>query len=335
MAFKTTTVSQSSGTDRPKYDWDQINTYTVETANLQERETLVGVVCGIVDLGIQSQEDAEVEFKGSAEDEEAEIEKNPNTYFKDGFDYQTKKSTRMKCWPRKATQSVAVAVDFPDIVIDKGQFFGESNPQPLRLWMGEQFYMESTGTVIARPTPLKVVNLEKDRSKKAVWSFSPLHLFYKMAKDAKLIKPGEVFVPNNIDQLLGKAFQFEAQVHFKEHKGKEYYTEYIKYVGALGRGQAAPETENAFVIQLDEKNDLGALKQLRSHVINTIKRAQNLNGSILQQELELEDNEGIVAVAAKEDPKVVKTEAKPSKVEKPKKFTPPPVDDDDTDSLPF
>lgn len=331
MAFKTVAVGQSSGGDRPQVDWNEVNSYVVEAAGLQERETLIGVVAGVVDLGIQIQEDAEVAFVGTEEDELAEIEKNPNTYFKDGFDPQSKKTTRMKCWPQKPIQSVAVAVDFPDIEIDKGKFFGTSNPQPLRLWMGGQFYMESTGLVIARPTPLKVVNLEKDRSKKAVWSFSPLHLFYKMAKDAKLIKPGESFLPNNIDQLVGKAFQFEAQVHFKEHKGKEYYTEYVKYVGALGRGQVAPESENSFIVQFDEPNDPEALKQLRSHVINTIKLAQNLNGSVLQKELELDDN-AVNSQPQKEEPKVVKTEAKPTKAEKPKKVAPPPTDDDDDDA---
>lgn len=337
MAFKTSTRVQTSGTEHPQVQWDELNKHVVEAAGLQERETLVGVVSGIVDLGIQAQEDAAMEFKGSEEDEAAEIEKNPNTYFKDDYDYVQKKTVRMKCWPQKPVQCVAVAVDFPDIEVDKGQFFGTPNPQPLRLWLGGQFYMESTGTVVARPTPLKEVNLEKDRSKKAMWSFSPLHLFYKMAKDSKLIKPGEVFKPQDIDQLLGKAFQFEAQVYFKEHKGKEYYTEYVKYVGALGRGQAAPESDNLFIVQFDEENDPDALKQVRSHVINTMKKALNLDTSVIRKELDLEENGLTVAgYKAAETPSTPKAEPKVKKTaEKPKKAAPPPADWDDDGDLPF
>jgi hypothetical protein len=335
MAFKTSTRVQSEASDKPKVNWDELNSYVVETAGLQERETLVGVVAGLVDVGIQAQEDAAMPFVGSEEDEAAEIEKNPSTYFKDEYDPVQKKTVRMKCWPQKPVQCVAVAIDFPDIVVDKGQFFGESNPQPLRLWLGGQFYTENTGTVVARPTPLKEVNLEKDRSKKGVWSFSPLHLFYKMAKDAKLIKPGEAFKPQDIDQLLGKAFQFEAQVHFKEHKGKEYYTEYVKYVGALGRGQSAPESENLFMVQFDDENDPEALKQVRSHVINTMKKALNLDTSIVRKELDLEPNGLTVAgykaaeapEAPKEEPKVKKTAEKPKKA-----VAPPPAEDDDGDA---
>lgn len=326
--------TSSSGEAKKEVNYEELNNYVVEAAGLQERETLVGVVAGIVDLGTQEQEDAEVEFKGTEEDEAAEIEKNPNTYFKDGFDPQTKKSVRLKCWPQKPIQSVAVAVDFPDIIVDKGQFFGNSNPMPLRLWMGGSFFMENTGMIIARPTPLKVVNLEKDRNKKPVWSFSPLHLFYKMAVGAKLVKPGEPFVPRNIDQLVGKAFQFEAQVFFKENKGKQYYTEYIKFVGGLGRGQSAPELENTFLVQFNQANDPEALKQLRNHVINTIKRAKNLNGSVIQKELELEDNADDtpsekVVVKTPEKTKTVK-ETKPAKAAKV-----PVTEPEDDDSDPF
>jgi hypothetical protein len=79
--------------DSGKY-WDtgdmtyeiESNKFVIEEAGLQERETLVGVVAGIVDVGIQPQEDAEMPFVGSDEDEAEEIERNPRTYFKDEFD---------------------------------------------------------------------------------------------------------------------------------------------------------------------------------------------------------------------------------------------------------
>lgn len=330
MAFDTYGTASSNSSKKSDVDFEAMNQYVVETAGLQERETLVGVVAGLVDLGTQKMPDAENVFKGTPEDEEAEIAKFPNTYFKDGFDPDTRKPARLKCYPQKPVQAVAVAVDFPDIIIDRGQFFGNSNPQPLRLWLGGNFYMENLKQmVIARPTPLKVVNIDKAAAKPK-WSFSPLHLFHKMAVAAKLIKPGEVFLPNNIDQLIGKAFQFEAQVFFKESKGKQYFTEYIKFVSGLGRGQVTPETENQFMIQFNKPNKPEDLKQLRNHVINTIKNAENYEGSLIQKQLEApqdtpqDDDNDTASDGAGNEVKV------PQKARSaPKKSVPAPVDMDD------
>lgn len=334
MSFKVYGSAKTEGTqNKPQVDWDALNQYVVETANLQEPETLVGIVAGIVDLGTQEQPDSEVVFKGSESDEADEIDKNPNTYFKDGFDPQTRKPARLKCWPNKPIQSVAVAVDFPEILLDKGQFFGSaSEPKPLRLWLGDTFYMQEFGSVVARPTPLKVVNIDKE-APKPKWSFSPLHLFHKMAVGTKLIKPGEVFLPEQIDQLIGQAMQFQVQVYMRPAKdGKEYFTEKIKFVGGLGRGQVAPENPNeTFLVQFEQENSPEALKNLRQHVINTIKRAKNYNGSAIQKQLG--DEAKAESEPKAETPKAtVKTPSKPATkaVAKPKT-----VVEDFDDPLPF
>lgn len=328
MSFDAYAPTTSNSSNRKEVDWNALNQYVVETANLQEPETLVGVVVGIVDLGTQLQPDAENVFKGSKEDEEAEIAKNPNTYFKDGFDPQTRKPARLKCYPQKPQQSIAIAVDFPEIMIDKGQFFGESNPQPLRMWLGGTFYTEGRGMVVARPTPLKVVNIDKD-APKPKWSFSPLHLCYKMAVGAKLVKPGEVFLPNQIDQLVGKAFQFQVQIFMKEAKGKEYFTENIKFVGGLGRGQVAPEFDSTFLIQFNKRNKPEDFKQLRNHVLNTIKAAQNYEGSAIQRQIEEDSDSYEETTEVKPVEKVVTKK----EVSKPKKAVPPL--DEDFDDSPF
>ena len=335
MSFDAYSTTSSSNTNRKEVDYDALNKYVIETANLVEPETLVGVVAGIVDLGTQNQPDAELEFKGSASDEEAEIKKNPNTYFKDGIDPKTRKQVRLLCYPQKPQQSVAIAVDFPEILVDKGQFFGNSNPIPLRLWLGGTFYVEGTGMVVARPTPLKVVNIDKE-SAKPKWSFSPLHLFHKMAVGAKLVKPGDVFLPSQIDQLVGKSFQFQVQIFFKENKGKKYYTENIKFVGGLGRGQVAQELDNTFLIQFNKPNSPEALKNLRNHVVNTIKNANNYQGSNIQKELESNVNSNSDTSDVENDVAddgnggQVKVPAK-AVTKKPKAV--PPLDD--TDDAPF
>jgi hypothetical protein len=280
MAFAVSSVAKTDNS-KNAVDYDALNRYVVETANLEQQETLVGYVSAIVDLGEQEQEDSEVPFIGSEEDEAAEIEKHPATYFKDGINETTKKPQRLRCWPNRAIQSVTLAIDFPDIVVDKGQFFGESNPLPLRLWLGGKFYVKDAGMIVGRPTPLKI------NKSMGFFSFDKKHLFHKMAKDCKLIGSEEAFLPQQIDQLLGQAFQFSAQVFFKENKGKEYYTEYVKYVGGLGRGQTPPELlTQPILIQLNENNPEEYVKMLPSHIINTIQRAKNFEGSKLQKQLE-------------------------------------------------
>lgn len=334
MSFETYGVNTSAKSEKKtEVNWNELNEYVVETCNLQDRETLVGYVSAIVDLGTQKLPDAEYVFDGDEDDEQEEIEKDERVYFKDGKNPDNGKPCRLKCVPQKDQQCVAVAVDFPEIILDKGKFFGNSDPKPLRIWMGGQFYNSTHGMTIARPTPLKVVNLDKERKTKK-WSFSPLHLFYKMAVAGKLIKAGECFLPNDIDKLLGMAFQFEAQVFFKEGKDKKkYYTEYIKFVGGLGRGQTQPElVTSPILVQFNKKNSEDALKEIRSHVVNTMKMSTNYEGSAIKKQLEAiyggsgSDNEDEDdAPPQKEEKKAVKPAKKP----------PVQSDDELEENLPF
>lgn len=282
MAFDVYGASESTGKGESKTDWNALNEYVVETADLKERTTVVGYISAIVDLGTQKMPDAEKPFKGTAEEEAAAIAEKPATYFKDGYDPETKKPCRLMCWPQKDQQCVAFAVDFPDIIIDKGQFFGESKPLPLRMWLGGECYMGAdVGRVIQRPQPLKVTK------ELGTWSFSPKAMPYKAALAAKIIKSGEAFEPKRIDELLGKAFQFEVQIFMKPGKdGKQYYTEYVRYVGALGRGMKEPEQlTKPFIVMFNQKPEIDVTKELRSHVINTMKQASNYNGSKISEVL--------------------------------------------------
>ena len=341
MAFKNYSSKKETSTES-NVDWNALNKYVVETAGLQKPEVLVGVLVGLVDLGEQEQEDAEVVFTGTAEDEQAEIAKSPNTYFENGIDPVTRKKVRMKRWPQKPVDCVAVAVDFPQIMLDKSQFFdGEAQePKPLRMWLGNQFYLKESGQVIARPTPMKWSNLEKDRSKPPRFSLAQNHLFYKMAVDSKLIDPADVFTPDRIDELLGKAFQFQAQIFMRkdDSSDKEYLTEKVKYVGGLGRGQTAPEgATEPFVVMFDTVNSEESIKQLRSHVINTIKRSSKYEGSVIQKQLEKDrtakpvqsDTHAEVPETPAEKPaKAAKTKPKSDPTPKPEPVPAVPEDDD-------
>lgn len=285
MAFKTV-GAPAGGNSESTIDFEAINKYRVEAAGLQDRETLGGYVAAVIDLGVQKQADAETTFTGTPEEEEAIMAEYPDTYFKDGIDQDTQKEVRLKCWPQKPVQCVVLAVDFPDIIVDMAQAYGEpSNPQPLRLYTGNQFYIKGQGMIVARPTPLRVVNLDKSRKTKK-WSLAQNNMLHKMAVAAKLIKADQPFLPDRIDELLGQAFQFEAQVFFKQSGQKEFFTEYLKFASPLGRGQSIAElTTTPQLIQFDEENPDRAIIELRQHVINTMKQAENFKGSVIEKQI--------------------------------------------------
>lgn len=334
MAFQSYGASQSEGSKK-EIDYDELNAYVVEAAGLQERETVVGIVSVIADLGTQEQPDAEVVFTGSEADEAKEIEKNPNTYFEDGFDYQSKKNVRFKKWPQKPVQCVAIAVDFPDIIVDKGKFFGESKPLPLRVWMGGQFYIQSEGMVVQRPTPLKVNKKLKD-----TWSLDQKSVLYQMAVAHKVIKPGDVFPPSRIDEILGAALQFQVQIYMKDGKdGKQYFTEYIKFASSLGRGMSAPESDvKPALLQFNAVNEDEDIQSLRNHIVNTMRRASNFEGSKIAEQIErLKGSKKSEGSDTPSEPKSEKKDTKPAKVlkeKKPKVTAPDPFDDMD-DDIPF
>ena len=286
MAFKVYGAGKQSSGGK-EIDFDALNKYVVETAQLEERETISGYVSAIVDLGVQKQEPAKFVFNGTEDDEKRIIKEHPGTWFEDGVDPQTKEKVRYRCWEQRPIQCVAIAIDFPDIMLNKGKFFedGETEEKPLRLWLGGEFYTKSHGRVVGRPFPLKVVKNDETGN----WSLSTKSTLYKMAVGAKLIKSGQDFLPERLDELLGKTLLFECQIWFKKgNDGKKYYTEYCRYVSGLTRGMK-PFKEfptEPFVIMFDEENDEENVKQIRRHVVNTMMMAENFEGSKIQKQLE-------------------------------------------------
>ena len=339
MAFKTIRQpanNDSVESDRPKVDFDAMHKYIVDTCNLTQPETLIGVVSGIIDLGVQKIEDAEMEFNGTEEDEAKAIEEKPATYFKDGVDGRGKKR-RLKCWPQRPFQSVTIAVDFPDIMLDLSPFFGEpSNPRPLRMYLGRQFYNSSIQRmVVGKPISLKETNIAP-KGEKAVWSLAKNHTLHRLAVAAKLIEPHAPFKPEQIDQLLGKSFQWSVQCYMKPSKGKEYFTQEIRLVGGLGRGQSSVESVvPPFVVQFDEENDPVVLKELKNHVINTIRMAENFSGSKIEKQLEQYRGNDKPAEDTPKEGSAPAEKASPQKAAKPKAAPIPPADSDYDDDIPF
>lgn len=289
MAFDTPNTSGNSNSDtKNTVDFDALNQYVIDTVGLTKRTTISGYISQVIDLGTQELEDAETEYKDGKDKEASIMAENAGTYFKDGIERESGKPVRLKCWPQKPQQCVAIAVDFPRKLVDKGKFFGNSKPLPLRLWLGGQFYNSTKKLMLlGRPTPLKVTNLDKTRATK-VWSLAQNNLLYKLAVGSGLIEPGEAFLPSRIDELLGKALQWSVQVYNKPAKSgdKSFYTEYVSYVGALSEDQVVPEQlTTPQMVQMNQPNEDEAVKFLPAHVVNMIKLAADFAGSTLEKQL--------------------------------------------------
>ena len=313
---KVKTIGKKSGTS--DFDWDAMHLSVVEQAGLQERETLTGVISLVIDLGEQPQEDAEFESNVPPE-EEAEIEeKFKGTYFKDG-----KNGKRMRCWEQESVQCITLAVDFPDILIDRSEFFEGDTPKPLRLYLGGQFFSRGNGMIVGSKIPLIVTEEGYFGEKSSI---------HKMATAAKIIKTGEHIKPEELSKLEGASLQFEAQVYMRDGKdGKKYYTEYLRFVGGLPRGMKELELPYPTgTITFNGENDVEKVLNLRNHIKNTMKMADNYKGSAISKILDGEDKVD-EEDTQKEEVKAVTKKA--AKVEP--KVEEAVLEDDDFDDIPF
>lgn len=283
MTFGVRGNTQAENTNKVTVDWKALNEYVVETAGLQQEETMVGIISGLYDVGVQEQEDAKMLWTGTSEDEASEIAKNPATYFEDLFDYEDKKTKRYKRWPQRPVQQVVYAIDFPEIMLDKGKFFGndKAEAKPLRLLLGGEFTKSGGTKIAAKPLALTIRKNDKTGNK---WSFTPNSTMHKMAVGAKVISKDDAFLPQDIDKLLGKALQFKVRVYFN---ADGYYTEKCAFVAGLGRSQAVPEYDESLlhIVQFDADNAEADLKQLRLSVRNTMAQASDYVGSKLEEQL--------------------------------------------------
>lgn len=272
-------TGESSGNSN--VDWEALNKYVVDTCDLEEPETLVGYLVGIIDLGIQPQSDVEMPFTGTAGKEASIIEDYPNTYFKDVKDDKGDK-IRLKCFPAKPQQCITYVVDFPQIELDKGQFFGKEEGEelkPLRLYYGGTFYTKEHGNIVGRTVNLRVTKNKDDK-----WSLASNNMLYKMAVASKTIKSGEPFLPQDIDKLIGKPLQFEIQIGFNK---KGYYFEKLNFKGGLTRGMVYDDydEDKTFMIQFNKENSEEDLGNIRAHIKRTLPIAINFEGSMLERQL--------------------------------------------------
>lgn len=329
FTLNVTSSATTNGSDNERViDWAAMNAHVVEVAGTQNKKrSLPAVISGIYDLGNQNRDDAEIDctdkdwksrnkdYDGSDESKRKIISTRAGSYFKeiDGKEHF--------CYPQKPVQQIAVAIDFPQIVVDKGQFFGKENPQPLRLLLNGEFSLSDGMRVVGRP--YSIVEKKYDDG---TWAFAKNNGIHKLAAACELLDAKGYFTKNRIGELVGKVAQFQFQVYMKEAKnGKKYYTEDIQLSGMIPEGITPPKFEDSLLhgTNLVGNNDPEAVKQLRACVKNTIKHANNYETSDIKALIEAGYNS---TPTAKKDDEVKSPAAQTGNL----------ADDlDDEDSLPF
>ena len=177
----TVTTQQPSTSDTPRVevDWSKLNAAVVKEVGCESPETVVGVISQIIDLGLQTLPDA----KFPNRDDAATMEKNiadGRCYYQEDEELDQRNQPTgnrivYKLWKQKPVQQVAIAVDFPDIIVDKGVHFGDSKPLPYRLVMGGQYWDKANREMLVQ----RAVNLKLMKNTKDQWTLSDKNTLYK------------------------------------------------------------------------------------------------------------------------------------------------------------
>lgn len=310
--FNVTGSSQTAGSTKKDVDWNALNQHVVDASGTATKSrSIPGVISGIIDLGEQERPDYEEEFKGSEDERKKIVAEDSMVYFRE------EAGKVYKCRPQKPVQQVAITVDFPTVLVDKGQFFGESNPLPLRMVLNGEFQIDGT-KVVAKP-----YSISEKKYDDGTWAFAKNNGLHKLAEACEILDEKGYFTKDRIGGLLGKIAQFQFRVWMKpskKDKSKTFFTEEIKLAGVVPEGIPVPEIPEGILygVNMTAPNDEDAIKQLRVSIRNTIKRAKNYEGSVLQAELEKHfPNSGtakpVVEKEVEESPAPVAKEAKPKK----------------------
>lgn len=278
----------SSNEDRPTVDFDAYNAYVVEAVGCSEKpEALIGIVSGVIDLGLQAQEDAKMKWSGTEADEAAEIAKNPLQYFEDIKDSKTGAVERFKRWPVKAQRCVALNIDFPETLVNKGKFFDEDGvgeDLPFRGLLNNEFGLKGVGKVVG-----KAYSLKETRNDDGTWSLKNNTVLWKLAQATNQLNGTQGFKPGDLGNLIGQAAMFNVHVFLNEHGGKQYLNEKLAFNGPVPKAmqKLIPTLDERFmhVVNFKGEQDLEVLKTLRQSVINTMKLAEDFEGSDVQKAL--------------------------------------------------
>lgn len=324
----------ASSENTSNVDFDALAKYVVETVGCADKpEALIGIVSGVIDLGLQKQDDAKMVWTGDAASEAEELAKNDKQYF-ETLPNDQGVPTRYKRWPVKSQRCVAINVDFPTILVNRGKFFDEDGvgeDLPFRGLLNNEFAIKGIGKTVGKP-----YSLREQRNDDGTWSFKNNTILFKLAQATDQLVAGG-FKPAHLGNLIGEAAMFNVQVSLNEHNGKQYLNEKMAFNGPVPKMMQGmiPKLDERFMhmVNFTGEQDLEVLKTLRQSVINTMKMAEDFEGSDVQRALieigKVKAGEGAPQAEASAAPQQAKPQSKPEKQPEPINF------DSFDDDIPF
>lgn len=339
FVFNAGTPQSSENTSN--IDFDALTKHVVEAVGCAEApESMIGIVSGVIDLGLQVQEDAKMEWKGTDE-EKAEVEAKAargesKEYFEVVPHGQNNVPTLCKRWPVKPQRCAAITIDFPEVLVNRGQFFDEDKvgeELPYRGLLNNEFGQKGIGKVVGKP-----YSLREQRNDDGTWSLKNNTILFKLGQATKQLDEKGNFKPAYLGNLIGEAAMFNVHVYTNKSGDKEYLNEKLSFNGPVPKAMVKmiPTLDEKFMYMVNFKGeqDLEVLKTLRQSIINTMKQAEDFEGSDVQRALieigKIKEGE----TTAKPDAKPTAQPAKPAQQAPAPKQEPVDFDSFD-DDLPF
>lgn len=301
MTFKpsvpqnTNTNSDSSSTSN--VDYDALQNHVIECAGTQDKHrTITGFIGGYYSLGKQEQKPFEAIYDETHKDFanwKKFVEEGKATVYTGNINVDGTWHNDVEIYskPRPPREAIALGIYFPQITVDKARFLeGKSDPRPLMLVMGGETFVKrkddsgKNEKVIQYPTFIQ----ETTNNPSGTWGLGQTTTLHKMGNALGLLNEHNLLKVDRLGELLGKPLQFRMRVWNKPTKsGGTWYTEEVKFVSEVPEGLTPPEFDESYVhgINFDQPNDPDTVKNLRSDVVNTIRRAINFEGSVIEKEL--------------------------------------------------
>ena len=273
-SFAPSTQSSNSSGGGTQVDWTAYNEHIAEA--VQEAlgcdqgtpAASIAIVSGVIDYGKhQDPERVEPMDEGdaSAKKWKADMVAKGKAENRDGvFHYQA-----------PPCQEVGFYVDFPSVIVDKGQFFGETNPAPYRVLLGGVFQGE----------PAQKTKVQGYPNDKNVWVFGDKNRATKLAKAAKLKDLKDGFAQNRLLELIGCPITFNVEVFIN---AEGYLQEKVTNPTPVMTGVPLPELSEdlQFYVGFNEEDQDEYLKVLTKAVKDYIKTAEDYDSSKIKGQLE-------------------------------------------------
>ena len=273
-SFAPSTQSSNSSGGGTQVDWTAYNEHIAEA--VQEAlgcdqgtpAAAIGIISGCVDYGKhQDPERVEPMDEGDAKAKKwkADMVAKGKAENRDGvFHYQA-----------APCQEVGFYVDFPSVIVDKGQFFGETNPAPYRVLLGGVFQGE----------PAQKTKVQGYKNDKGAWVFGDNNRATKLSKAAKLKDLKDGFAQNRLLELIGCPITFNVEVFIND---KGFLQEKITNPSPVMAGIPIPEYDEdmLFYVGMNEDNEDSYVKVLTKPVKEYCKLALDFEGSKLAGQLE-------------------------------------------------